>query len=551
MTTSMNASVSSWLASSVLYQVYPASFADSDGDGIGDLAGIRARLDHLAWLGVDAIWLSPCFDSPFADGGYDIRDHYAVAPRYGTTDDLVGLVEEARSHGIRVLLDLVPGHTSDTHPRFRSWAEDPDDHRYVHSPRVGSPAAGWAPVPGSRGGYYLLNYFPCQPALNYGYARLDPREPWRQPVDADGPQANRAELRSIMGHWLALGVSGFRVDMPASLVKDDPGHVETRRLWGEARRWLDRQWPDAVLLAEWGDPAVALPAGFHGDFFLHFGGPALRSLWHNGTGTHDPSWGDAGRCYFDPAGGGGFRTFLDEWRAAASATGGGILLPTSNHDFTRLVTAPRTADHARGAFVFLLTWPTVPAIYYGDEIGMRYRSGLPDTEGSVVASTYDRTGSRTPMQWAPGPGAGFSSAPADRLYLPVDPEPGRPDVASQRFDEESLLHLVRRLVRLRRQDPALHPDAAIDVLHDGYPLVYERGGARLVVVNPADRPAQVELGRGDWDGAVVVEGRGVRVRDGRVEAEGRAYGILARAGDTPPTEPDAEPDGGASARRPS
>jgi glycosidase len=520
----------SWLASSVLYQIYPQSFADGDGDGIGDLAGALERLDHLAWLGVDAVWFSPLFASPFADAGYDVADYLTVAPRYGTNDGLVAFVDAARDRGIRVLLDLVAGHTSDQHPWFRSWADDPRDHRYIGADRVGSPAGIWAPVPGRRGGYYQLNFYPCQPALNFGHARENPQEPWRDPVDAEGPRANRQALRDVMSFWFERGISGFRVDMAASLVKDDPGHVETALLWGEMRRWLDDRHPDAVLLSEWGDPAVAVPAGFHADFFLQFGNPALRSLWHTGTGTLDPTWTETDRFFFDPDGSGGIDVFLREWRHATGAIGvegGHIALPSSNHDYARLVSGPRTAEQARGAFVFLLTWPSLPTIYMGDEIGMRYVEGLEDTEGSVLSPTYDRTGSRTPVQWEPGRGAGFSSAPESDFYLPLDPAPDRPDVASQRADESSLLHLVRRLVDLRHATPALGPTAGLDVLTEDYPFAYVRGGTHLVVVNPRRDPAAVDL-PGWWGAARAVEVEGVRIAGDRAEATGFGFGIFER-----------------------
>jgi glycosidase len=519
-----------WLADSVLYQIYPQSFADSDGDGIGDLDGALAHLDHLQWLGVDAVWFSPLFASPFADAGYDVSDYLTVAPRYGTNDDLAALVDAARGKGIRVLLDLVAGHTSDRHPWFRQWADDPADHRYIGHERVGPPAGSWAPVPGRRGGYFLLNFYPCQPALNFGYARPHPEQPWRDAVDAEGPRANRQALKEVMAHWFELGISGFRVDMASSLVKDDPGYVETGRLWGEVREWLDTAHPDAALLSEWGDPAVAVPAGFHADFFLQFGHPALRSLWHTGTGTHDAMWTEPGRFFFDPEGSGGIDVFLREWHRATQAIGvdgGHVALPSSNHDFARLVTGPRTAEQVRGAFAFLLTWPSLPTIYYGDEIGMRYVEDLPDKEGSILSPLYNRTGSRTPMQWDATPGAGFSTAPPDRFYLPVDPAPDRPDVAAQRADEGSLLHLVRHLVALRHATPALSPAGSLEVLTEDYPFTYVRGGTHLVVVNPRREPATSALPEG-WQGAQEIEVEGVRLQDGRVEAAGFAFGIFER-----------------------
>jgi maltose alpha-D-glucosyltransferase/alpha-amylase len=517
-----------WLADAILYQIYPQSFADSDGDGIGDLNGVTEHLDHLAWLGVDTVWLNPCFTSPFRDAGYDVADYYTVASRYGGNDDLAKLVDQARRRGIRVLLDLVAGHTSDRHPWFQASSTDPGDHRYIWADTDALPE-GFVRSPGSRPGGYLPNFFDFQPALNFGYARPDPAEPWRQPVDAEGPRANRQALRDIMDHWLSLGVAGFRVDMAASLVKDDPTQAETATLWNEVRRWMDRRHPDAALLSEWGDPAVAVPAGFHADFFLQFGGPTdglpWRSLLNNHHGTERESW-SAGECYFDAGAKGTARTFVDAYTAARNAIGDGglIALPTSNHDFARPVCGPRTAEQLPALFAFLLTWPTLPAIYYGDEIGMRYVSGLPDTEGSRLDTRYNRAGSRTPMQWDSTPNAGFSSAPANRLYLPVDADPHRPTVATQHGDPGSLLNTVRALIALRRNTPALHPDAGLEVLADAYPLVYLRGGDHLVVVNPGSGPAALTLPRHDT--AELRLGTGVRIHRGEIRAEGHAWAVF-------------------------
>jgi maltose alpha-D-glucosyltransferase/alpha-amylase len=512
-----------WLADAVLYQIYPQSFADANGDGIGDLAGIAGHLDHLSWLGVDVVWLNPCFASPFGDAGYDVADYLQVAERYGTNEELAGLVEAARSRGIRVLLDLVPGHTSIEHPWFRASAADPEDHRYVWSDRLVGP--GWNPSPGPRPGFYLQNFYPIQPALNFGYARADDAEPWRQPVDAPGPRANRAALREIMAYWLDRGVCGFRVDMAASLVKDDPQRVETGRLWSELRGWLDRRYPHAALLAEWGDPAVSVPAGFHADFFLHFAGRALPSLWDNRTGTvldHLPD----GPCFFDPDGRGSPEEFITAYRdATATINGAGyVALPTSNHDFSRLACGPRTREQLGPAFTFVLTWPTLPAIYFGDEIGMRYVPGLPDKEGSALSPANNRAGSRTPMQWDDTAGAGFSAAAPDRFYLPVDPAPDRPSVAAQRADSGSLLHLVRRLIALRRAHPALGTGGGVEVLHSGYPLVYLRGGSHLVVVNPRREPARATVP--GLATAAPLEERGVKVTGDEISADGFSYGIF-------------------------
>jgi maltose alpha-D-glucosyltransferase/alpha-amylase len=464
-----------WLSEAVLYQIYPQSFADSNGDGIGDLRGIAERLDYLAWLGVTAVWLNPCFVSPMRDAGYDVADYFTIDPRYGDNDDLAELVDAARARGIRLLLDLVPGHTADTHPWFVASANDLRDHRYVWADLDGGrQPKGFVPSPGTRPGGYLPNFFDFQPALNFGYARQKAGEPWRQRTDADGPRANRAALRAIMDHWLGLGVSGFRVDMAFSLVKDDPGFTETARLWGEVRAWLDRKHPDTALLSEWGDPALAVPSGFHADFFLPFDGPAngrpLRSLWNTGAATNRQEWG-TDPCYFGAEGRGSAATFLNAYQDALRTIGepGHVALPTANHDYARLRTGPRTLGQLPPAFAFHLTFPTVPAIYYGDEIGMRYVLGLPDKEGSVMAPGYNRAGSRTPMQWDPSLNSGFSAALAESLYLPIDPDPDRPTVVEQRADENSLLRIVKDLIALRRAHPELGPGGSLEILHDGVP----------------------------------------------------------------------------------
>jgi glycosidase len=525
--------VPNWLSDAVLYQIYPQSFADADGDGIGDLRGVAEHLDYLAWLGVTAVWLNPCFVSPMRDAGYDVADYLAIAPRYGGSRDLADLAAQAGARGIRLLLDLVPGHTSDTHPWFVASVHDPGDHRYVWADPGpdGRLPDGFVRSPGSRPGGYRPNFFDFQPALNFGYARQQADEPWRQDVAADGPQANRAALRTIMDHWLRLGVSGFRVDMAYSLVKDDPGGSETARLWREVRGWLDRAHPDAVLLSEWGDPAVAVPAGFDADFFLHFGGPTngrpLRSLWSNGAVTK-PAGSATEPCYFDAAGRGSAGEFLTAYHDALAAIGepGHIVLPTANHDFARLQAGPRTLEQLPPAFAFLLTFPAVPAIYYGDEIGMRDVPGLPDTEGSVMRSGYNRAGARTPMQWDSGPNAGFSVAPAARLYLPVDPDPGRPTVAGQRADRDSLLNAVRDLIALRGAHPELGHSGSIEILSDAYPLVYLRGGRFLVVINPSDSARAIPHGRPELAEASAVRHTGVTLDQTTITAGPFSFGIF-------------------------
>jgi alpha-glucosidase len=519
-----------WLTQAVFYEIYPQSFADSGGDGIGDFPGALARLDHLEWLGVNTIWFNPCFASPFTDAGYDVADYLQVAPRYGSNDDLVQFVAAARERGIRVLLDLVAGHTSTQHPWFVTSAADPADDRYIWSD---VPGPGFVASPGRRPGYYLKNFYETQPALNFGYARLDPSQPWRQPVDAPGPLANRAALREIMAFWLDRGVAGFRVDSALSLVKDDPGYLATIALWRELREWLDHAYPDAVIIPEGVEPRTDAAPAFHADFFLVIHEPH-SSLFNNGGAGRLP-WIEPAPCFFDTAGAGSTDALLGDWQEheAQSEPGRPVLLASADHDFSRMACGSRTADQLGVAFAFLLSWPSVPSIYYGDEIGMRYLPGMPDVEGAVVHPTYNRAGARTPMQWDDGPNAGFSSGPPERLYLPVDPATDRPTVAAQLADEGSLLHLVRRLIALRRSTPALGLAGSLEVLHAGYPFVYLRGGTHLVVLNPSARIAAAELPRVSGVGQLLV-GAGVTVTPGAVRAEPFGYAVvdLGHAGRT-------------------
>lgn len=489
----------------VLYQVYPQSFADADGDGMGDLDGLTARLDYLAWLGIDAVWINPCFVSPMRDAGYDVADFDHVDPRYGGDAALDRLITAADARGIAVLLDLVAGHTSDEHPWFRASADDPSDGRYVWSP---APAEGFVAGPGARGGFYKPNFFEFQPALNFGYARPDAAEPWRQPVDAEGPRRNRDALVEIISRWYDRGVQGFRVDMAASLVKDDPGHTETSRLWADVRSRLDARHPGNILIAEWGDPARAVPAGFDVDFFLQFGGDddgqPLKSLWNNGAGTVHETW-QPQVPWADAAGTGDAGYFVDAWRRAmdaiAEAGSSGIPgLPTANHDFTRLVAGSRTADQVRPALLLALTWPALPSVYYGDEIGMRYVPGLTALEGSALGPTYERAGSRTPMQWGALPAGGPPASPS--RYLPEEPDPLRPTVGDQLEDPGSLLRFARAAIALRRSDPRLSARGPVEVLSTGSPFVYRRGSL-LVALNPSGRAQTVALdsaGDGRADG---------------------------------------------------
>jgi maltose alpha-D-glucosyltransferase/alpha-amylase len=492
------ASHPSWLEKAVFYEIYPQTFYDSNWDGIGDIPGLIQKLDYIQSLGVNAIWLNPCFDSPFGDAGYDIRDYYKVAERYGTNQDLCAFFEEARKRGLRVLLDLVVGHTSFENEWFKQsckHARNEYSDWFIWTDSV------WAPPPpgmqavrafAERDGGYITNFFYMQPALNFGFCNPDPHYPWQQPVSAPGPQAVRREVKKIMKFWLDQGASGFRVDMAGSLVKNDPTGKETGEVWKEITDWLDEEYPEAVMVSEWSNPTVALPAGFDMDFTLTFNLRGFASLWRKPWSGRDPY----GFSFFDPAGHGNIRAFVDEYLPMYGDTReiGFISMPTGNHDTFPRLSEGRNARDMELIYLFLMSMPGVPYIYYGDEIGMRALHGLVSVEGG-----YQRTGSRTPMQWDQSANAGFSQAPAGRLYLPVDGQPGRPTVAEQEANPASLLNQVRRLVELRKQHPALCASGAFEVVYaeaGKYPFIYKRTSLEetiLVAINPSSQPTQTVL----------------------------------------------------------
>lgn len=497
-----------WLRDAVIYEIYPQSYADSDGDGIGDLRGVIDRLDHIASLGVDCLWFNPCFDSPFVDAGYDVADYLRIAPRYGTNDDLVELVAKARERGIRVLLDLVVGHTSIEHPWFVEEAALPGPHpegdRYIW--RTDEPTTSgweqglpgipsWVPSPGARPGWYLRNFYDQQPALNFGWRSPVDGESWRATPSDPGPQRNLASLREIISFWCDQGVAGFRVDMAFSLVKDydmDVTATASTDIWRELTDWMAERHPEAVLLPEGSEPRVeGERLAFHADFFLVIHEP--HSLLFDTGYAGDLPWTRKQPPYFGAEGQGSATEFVaayDEARAADPDRL--VVMASADHDFDRLRCGDRGPEQLGAALTFLLTWGTVPSLYYGDEIGMRYLRGMPDVEGAVCHPTYNRAGCRTPMQWDDGPNAGFSTADPERLYLPIDPDADRPTVAAQEDDPRSTLNTVRALTRLRRAEPALRAGGTTEVVHDGYPLAYVRGGTHLVVVNPRREPAPLD-----------------------------------------------------------
>lgn len=480
-----------WLNDAIFYEIYPQSFCDSNADGIGDFNGIVEKLDYIESLGVNAIWMNPCFDSPFVDAGYDVRDYYKTAARYGTNEDLKRLMAELHRRGMHILLDLVPGHTSVECEWFtQSQKHERNEYtdRYVWSDNIWEGFESVSSVTGAiRGGTErnatcATNFFNAQPALNYGFAKPDPEKKWQQSVSDPGPKATVEEIKRIMSFWISMGCDGFRVDMAHSLVKNDTDSLETIKIWQNIRKYLSEEHPEAVLVSEWGEPDKSLVAGFDMDFLLHFGPSHYLDLFR------------VEKPYFSRKGEGDISEFFELYVQnynKTKAPGGMICIPSGNHDMYRMA---RTLDpdEIKLAFLFLLTMPGVPFIYYGDELGMRYVEGLASVEGG-----YERTGSRSPMAFDRSVNAGFSAAPSSLLYIKQDESARYINAETESEDEASVLNNVKRLIAFRRSHEALLNRGDFELVwceKNEYPVAYIRSSASerlLVLLNPADRDVKL------------------------------------------------------------
>lgn len=498
-----------WLDNAIFYQIYPQSFCDTNGDGIGDIRGIISKLDYIKETGFNALWLNPCFVSPFGDAGYDVADYLTVAPRYGTNEDLKQLFAELHKRDMHILLDLVPGHTSVEHKWFKeSMKADRNEFtdRYVWTDSIWEGPEGMNNIRGisERDGCCGVNFFSNQPALNYGFYKVT--RPWQMSPDDPGPTATLNAMIDVMRFWLSMGCDGFRVDMAASLVKNDEEGKGTIALWKKVRRFLDEEFPEAALVSEWGEPDKSLEGGFHMDFLLHFGPSHYNDLFR----CDNPFFGKSGK--------GNAAEFVRRYVRNYEKTGGKglICIPSSNHDMDRLSKKFDT-DELKICFAFLLSMPGAPFIYYGDEIGMRYLENIKSVEGG-----YGRTGSRSPMQWDDTANAGFSAASPDKLYIGIDPDKDRPTVKKASADKDSLLNEIKRLIEIRQETPALQSKGGIRFVfaeENAYPLAYIRSGGNeeiLVVINPSEREEGFDLNVSE-DKIIYLKGK-VSVENGRITA---------------------------------
>ncbi|MDE5742134.1 MAG: alpha-glucosidase C-terminal domain-containing protein, partial [Oscillospiraceae bacterium] len=376
---------------------------------------------------------------------------------------------------------LVPGHTSVEHKWFKeSMKAEKNQYtdRYVWTDSIWEEPQGMGCIRGisDRDGSCAVNFFSNQPALNYGFYKCDPDKKWQQSTDSEGARATLEELKNIMSFWLKMGCDGFRVDMAGSLVKHDEDGKGTIKLWQNVREFLDKEFPNAAMVSEWGEPDKSLQGGFHMDFLLHFGPSHYNDLFR----CEKPYFGTNG---------GDVSEFVAKYTENYKKTNniGLICIPSGNHDMDRLARTVK-GENLKIAFAFLLSMPGVPFIYYGDEIGMRYVENLPSVEGG-----YNRTGSRSPMQWDNTVNAGFSSAPTEKLYIPQDNSVDRPTAAAQLADVNSLLNEIKRLTKIRSSHKALQSFGEIEFVYaekDAYPFAYLRSAGEekiLVILNPSDK----------------------------------------------------------------
>ena len=475
--------MSSWIKNAVFYQIYPSSFYDTNNDGYGDFKGIEEKLDYIKYLGCNAIWLSPCFDSPFRDGGYDVRDFFKVSDRFGTLEDLLSLLKSAHKLGIKIILDLVAGHTSEENEMFKKSAsceKNEFSDRFVWTKSPWDMPEGYRFISGrsDRYGNYLINFFSTQPAINYGFNKIT--APWQMHYKDPECQKSVEWLKSVIKYWLDLGFDGFRVDMADYLVKNDDEKKANIELWQEIKAMIKNKYPEAILISEWSNPAQSLIAGFDADFILDHKGNCYNALLRYEQYSE--------KSVFDINGEGNILDFTDDFfkRFKNSSDNGFISFITCNHDTLRL--APDySIPQLKVIYSFIFSLPGIPFLYYGDEIGMKYQK-LNSKECG-----FQRTGSRTPMQWSFDKNMGFSKCDEDKLYLPVDTDKNI-CVETQINDKDSLLNVVKTIIEFKKSNPDFNENnfETIYAEKNKFPFVFKRG-KYLIAVNPTNKEQNVKL----------------------------------------------------------
>jgi alpha-glucosidase len=477
----MASGVQPWWQRAVLYQVYVRSFADSDGDGVGDLNGITGRLDYLDWLGVDALWLSPVTPSPDKDWGYDVADYTAVQPAFGGMPALDELVAKAAERDVHVIIDLVPNHTSDRHPWFeeaRAARDSPRRDWYVWAdPKPdGSAPNNWRSSFGGgpawtlderTGQYYLHNFLAEQPDLNW----------WNEDV--------RAAFDGILRFWLDRGIAGFRIDVAHGIVKDrelrdnpDPtvstynaNRDEVHEVFKRWRRTVDEYEPARVLLGETWVMDLDRLARFYGsgedELHLAFNFPFTFSAL------------DASAM----------RDILEATEAALPERAWPVWM-LSNHDIPRFPTRMAGGDErkARAALLLLLTLRGAPVLYYGDELAMPQGDVPAERERDMAG----RDGARTPMPWNGG---------WDDPWLPLSPDVV--PVSAQAKDETSFLSFCRELIAQRRANPDLQGGGYETLPAPDGVWAFRRGENTTVAVNLTDEEIEAQGERlAPWQGVI-------------------------------------------------
>lgn len=490
-----------WWQNGVIYQIYPRSFRDAGGDGVGDLAGIIEKLDHLTWLGVDAIWITPIMPSPDTDWGYDVAFYTGVQPVLGDLDGFDRLVAEAEARGIKVVLDLVPNHTSSKHRWFREaraskdsprrdyyvWADPKPDGSPPNNWRASFGGPAWTRDPVSRQ-YYLHNFLPTQPDLNW----------WSKEV--------REEFDQILRFWFDRGVAGFRIDVAHAIVKDkelrdnppaEPDDHPYVTAFGQ-RKVYNAERPEAhdvfrrwrAIAEEYDPPRVLLGETYVLDVERlrpFYGDNDELQLAFNFVFLHSPFTAD------------GLRSIVDATERTLDTPAAWPVWAVSTHDLPRYVDrwCGGAPDRARCALLMVLTLRGTPVLYYGDELGMADVPVSPEQRRDPVGTgAFDagpgRDPCRTPMPWSPGPGGGFTT-PEARPWLPLSTQPGV-TVEEQRADPGSMLVLCRDLIALRRSEPDLSGgDYASLPAPDGL-WAFRRGSRFVVVLNLSDAAGLADVG---------------------------------------------------------